>query len=219
MDSLVNDCGAPGELFVKPGKGRRPDGKPSGRSSSVCLLKCTRLEIPLYNPHEGLHVDHVQRSPRKIELRPSSRRSKKTRPRGAHIQLTTANGTRALAGVLLVSSLFACAAHREAGRKEREELAQAQARVRACVVNFVVKIDSPRLTGFELAEAGAAACAGESEKLRQLAIEQDELKRREIDALVESTITDGQREALAALAVRDRRAAPAPVKSAPQPGT
>jgi hypothetical protein len=129
----------------------------------------------------------------------------------------------AIITALLGSSLIACAAHREANRaaerKEQEELAQAQAKVHACIVNFVLTSDSPRLTGFELADAAVAACAQVSETLRHLAIEQDELSPRQINALVEGNIKSAQREALAALAMHDRNPAPAPVKSIPLPTT
>ena len=125
--------------------------------------------------------------------------------------------------VPVVLSLLGCAAHREAARKEQQQeqlkLAQAQTDVRTCVVAFVLGTDSPRLTGYELADAAVAACASVSEKLRKLAIEQDELTPRNINALVEQTIKDGQREALATLAMRDHRAVPAPVKSVPAPTT
>jgi hypothetical protein len=83
----------------------------------------------------------------------------------------------------------------------------------------VVKTDSPRLTGFELTEAGAAACSSEAAKLRQLALDQEELPPQNINALVEDTIKAGQREALAALAAHDRKAAPAPAVNSVPPIT
>lgn len=133
----------------------------------------------------------------------------------------TRDGSHALLGALLLLSAFGCAAHREAAReeerKEREALQQSQQRVHDRIVDFVVRMDSPRLTGFELTEAGAAACAGEAAKLRQLAIDQDDLTPQRINALLEGTIKAGQQDALAALAMRDHKPAPAPVKNAPPP--
>jgi hypothetical protein len=135
----------------------------------------------------------------------------------------TRDGSRALLGALLILSAFGCAAHREAAReeerKEREALQQAQQKIHDCIVEFVLRMDSPRLTGFELTEAGAAACAGQAAKLNQLAIDQDNLTPRQIQTLVESTIKAGQQDALAALAVKDHQPVSAPVKNAPLPNT
>jgi hypothetical protein len=77
-------------------------------------------------------------------------------------------------------------------------------RWRSCVVKFVLETDSPRLTGFELAEAGAAACSERTSKLRALAVDQG-YGYAGADALVAATIKESQRDALAALAARDQK--------------
>ena len=126
----------------------------------------------------------------------------------------------ALSVLLLAGMVAGCAARRVEQQKEQQELSDAASRVRSCIIAFVLKTDSPRLTGTELAEAGAAACSSDEQKLRQLAVDQDAMSAPAIDAMVQNVIRDGERDALAALAVRDSAPQRTPAKSvSPLPQT
>jgi hypothetical protein len=104
-------------------------------------------------------------------------------------------------------SLSACEHHRQMVREEQAQLNQATQAVRACVVNFVLETDSPRLTGFELVEAGASACGNKTAKLREIMADQG-YDKNETQALVNATIKEGQQDALAALAAHDQKNPP-----------
>ena len=111
---------------------------------------------------------------------------------------------RVLVSMFAGLALAACAHHREMVRQEKAEVDRAAQAVRDCIVKFVLETDSPRLTGFELADAGASACGGTTLKLRRL-MEDQGYDPPEISALAAASIKEGQGDALAALAGRDKK--------------
>jgi hypothetical protein len=116
----------------------------------------------------------------------------------------------------IVVSLTACEHHRQVVREEQQQLAHSAEAVRTCVVKFVLETDSPRLTGFELVEAGASACGNWTLKLRQLMDDQG-YEKKEVDALVNATIKEAQQDALAALAAHDQKNPPPPRRTVADP--